>query len=97
MNSQTWIAILGIIIWYLVPFILAFIPDMPFSFGPIGYFNFSGTQQYFFYSGIISRSKEPEPVFVVVVVAIWYLLIPLTLCGYAIFLRYKTSNYIRNI
>ena len=89
MNRQTWIAVFGIIIWYLVPFILAFIKDMPFSFGPIGY-SFSGDQQYFFYSGINALSKEAF-----FVVALWYLLIPVILCGYAIMLRIKTADYIR--
>lgn len=46
----------AVIVWYLVPFILTFLQNVPFSFGPTGYkFN---NVSYFFYSGIISRSDD---------------------------------------
>jgi hypothetical protein len=54
---------IGTALVYLPPFVLAFFPDMPYSFGPIGFEIqddvFSGdTRNYLFYCGITARSTE---------------------------------------
>ena len=48
---------LGIGMWFLVPFALAFIEDVPFSFGPAGY-KYMSEGTFFFYGGIISRREK---------------------------------------
>ena len=42
-----------IVVWFIIPFILTFYQNVPFSFGSVGYQFYD--VYYFFYSGIVNR------------------------------------------
>jgi ABC-type multidrug transport system fused ATPase/permease subunit len=82
-----------IAIWFLVPFSLAFLEDVPFSFGPAGYQLYS-VSEYFLYSGIINRNDSTLGQILVIV---WMLALPLTLFAYHIYLLCKNQDYIKRL
>lgn len=83
----------AIALWFLVPFSLSFVEDVPFSFGPAGY-KLHSLDEFFFYSGIINRNDSDLGQALVLV---WMLGLPLTLFGYHIFLLYKNHEYIKRL
>ena len=48
------IVCLGIFVWFVVPFAMAFAEDVPFSFGPSGY-KFKSAGTFLLYGGLINR------------------------------------------
>lgn len=80
-------------LWFLIPFSLAFIENVPFSFGPAGY-KFYSKSEYFFYSGIINREDSTIGQ---VLVLLWMLILPLVLFVYHISLLIKNRNYIKRL
>ena len=57
-GPRIFLAIVLIIVWYMVPFILTFVSGAPFSFGPTGYKYGNSPRSYLFYSGIVNRSSK---------------------------------------
>ena len=68
-----------IIMWYLVPFTLSFLKNMPFSFGPTGY-KFKTASQLFFYGGLVSRTGNGDPLGLILVI-FWMLTATITNAG----------------
>jgi hypothetical protein len=91
-GPQIFAVIAIIILWYLIPFILTFLSDMPFSFGPTGFW--FEHHYHYFYSGIVSRSNEDGPK---VLVAFWMLILPVSLFIYHISLLLKNYKYISKL
>lgn len=80
-------------IWFFVPFALAFVEDVPFSFGPAG-FKFYSESEYFFYGGIINRDGSLLGQTLVIV---WMLILPLSLFIYHIYLLCRNNEYIKRL
>ena len=86
----------GIGVWFLVPFALAFIEDVPFSFGPAGY-KFLSKGNYLLYGGIISRQDRNDNTVGLVLVLIWMLGVALSLFVYHIYLLCVNQKYIKRL
>lgn len=82
-----------IALWFLVPFSLSFVEDVPFSFGPAGY-KFDTTNELFLYSGIISRDGSDIGQ---ALVLLWMLGLPLALFIYHIYLLWANRRYIKRL
>ena len=85
-----------IIIWYLVPFVMSFLEDVPFSFGPTGY-KFKSTAQLFFYGGLVNRSDNDNGIIGSVLVIVWMLLLALILFAYHIYLLCSNRRAIKEM
>lgn len=73
----------GLIVgWHVVPFILTFIKDMPFSYGPTGY-SFNTNSQLLLYGGMVDRTGKT---YGSALVLIWMLVLPLVLVAYHVYL-----------
>lgn len=82
-----------IALWFLVPFSLSFVQDVPFSFGPAGY-KFYSDNELFFYSGIINRNEDDMAKGLVL---LWMLGLPLVLFIYHIYLLLANRKYIQRL